>query len=68
MEKQNKPLSEKELESGEFCEVFNKSDVKQAVKEAYEEMEKYHDRSMSDCACRYNLTRIFKDKFGFGGE
>ncbi|MHA1541357.1 MAG: hypothetical protein ACTSQH_00090 [Candidatus Hodarchaeales archaeon] len=67
MEKENKPLSEKETEADCFNQLvgyfFYADDVKQKVKEAYLEIEEI--MGTFDGISFMDLQRIFKDKFGF---
>jgi len=72
MEKENKPLSEKQnytTEEGLNCDgyIFT-SDVKQAVKEAYEDvigLVDYTQPCNNWNGINDEIKRVFKDKFGF---
>ena len=67
MEKENKPLKKtiNEYERyGDTCEVNVErieEDVKQAVKEAYEEFMGFAENIEEE----FTVNKIFKDKFGF---
>ena len=66
MEKQKKPLKEKENYQGCCGLCYSDRDVEQAVKEAYSDIDKSLNHEIPrDCDISENINKIFKDKFGF---